>query len=467
MKYITLSLFLLFSALNCLAQNKAIDSLYKDLSQRKADTSQAITLYKLSYQYLDYKPDSAMLLARQSYALSKKHRFLKGESKSLSMVASAYHALHNYPKAIETYIEQIKIEEKRQEPESIGNAYLSIALVYNSEREFKKALSYALKAESLAIEKKLSALLLYAKLNIGDIYEKDNQLGLAMIYANKAYELSVIQKKDELTGVALTNLGNVYFKQMSPEKASSYYKRSIPFLQAAEDYNNLSECYIGLAKVNKRIGRTDSAIFYAKLAYNLASENEFMAKSIDASRLLVTFYKSQAKIDSAFSYQEVMVKLTDSIDNKERAKQVQSITIAEDIRQREIIETREKEAEERKQKLQLLAIGVLIPIFFFISVFLSRRKVNKRVIEFSGVISLLMFFEYLTLFIHPFVAEKSHHSPIIEIVVFVIIASLLTPAHHKIEHWLINRLSKIREQRLQLRQKQIDDLLAKENNEAS
>lgn len=458
---------MLFCALNCFTQNRAIDSLYKDLASKKADTNKAITLYKLSYQYLDYKPDSAMILARQSYVLSKKYRFLKGESKSLSMIASAYHALHNYPKAIENYIAQIKIEEKRQEPEGIGNAYLSIALVYNSEKEFKKALSYAKKAESLAVEKKLSALLLYSKLNIGDIYEKDNQLALAMVYANKAYELSVLQNKEELTGIALTNLGNIYFKQMVPAIALSYYKRSIPFLQAAEDYNNLSECYIGLAKVNQQLGRIDSAIFFAKQSYKLASENEFMAKSIDASRLLVTFYKTQAKIDSAFSYQEIMVKLTDSIDNKERAKQVQSITIAEDIRQREIIETREKEAEERKQKLQLLAIGVLIPIFFFISVFLSRRKVNKRVIEFSGVISLLMFFEYLTLFIHPFVAEKSHHSPLIEIVVFVIIASLITPAHHKIEHWLINKLSKIREQRLQIRQKQIDDLLAKENNEVS
>lgn len=458
MKYIAFYFLLFFSISNTFAQKRAIDSLYKELSLKKADTSKAIILYKLSYQYLDYKPDSAMLLARQSYILSKRHRFLKGESWSLSMIASAYHTLHNYPKAIAYYIEQIKIEEKRLKPENIGNAYLSIALVYSSEKEVKKALFYALKADSLARVNNFPDLLLYSKLNIGDIYEKDNQLRLAMIYTYKAYELSVLQKKDPLRGIALTNLGNIYIKHAEFEKASKYYKNSIQFLQAAEDYNNLSECYIGLAKINKQKGRIDSAIFFAKQSYKLANGNEFMAKAIGASKLLVSLYKSQALIDSAFAYQETMLKLTDSIDSKERAKQVQSITIAEEIRQKEIIETREKEAEERKQKLQLLAIGVLIPIFFFVSVFLSKRQVNKKVIEFSGVISLLMFFEYLTLFIHPFVAEKSHHSPFIEIVVFVIIASLLTPAHHKIEHWLINKLTKIREQRLQMRQNQIDDL---------
>lgn len=467
MKYLALSLLLIFSTFTSFAQRSVIDSLYKIFTAEKTDTGKAVFLNKISFRYLDYKPDSAMLLARQSYKLAKRHQFLKGESGALNIIASAYHALHNSPKAIHYYIEQIKVEEKRLKIENIGNAYLSIALVYSSEKEVKKSLTYALKADSLARVHNFPDLLLYSKLNIGDIYEKDNQLRLAMIYTYKAYELTVLQKRDELRGVALTNLGNIYIKRSAFDKASSYYKNSIPFLKAAEDYNNLSECYIGLAKVNNEMGRLDSAIFYAKQSYRLASGNEFMAKAIVASRLLVNYYKSQQKIDSAFSYQEIMVNLTDSIDTKERAKQVQSITIAEEIRQKEIIETREKEAEDRKQKLQLLAIGVLIPIFFFVSIFLSRRKVNKRVIEFSGVISLLMFFEYLTLFIHPFVAEKSHHSPLIEIVVFVIIASLLTPAHHKIEHWLINKLSKIREQRIQMRQKQLEELKANEDENVS
>jgi len=461
MKHIALTFALLFLVFTASAQKRVIDSLKRELSFKKADSSKAIALYTLSYYYLDYKPDSAMLLARQSYDLSKKNKFLRGESWALNSIASAFHALHNYPKAIEYYIEQIKVEEKREVPENIGNAYLSIALVYSSEKEVGKALYYALKADSIAKANKLPELKLFSKLNIGDIYEKANQLSSAMVYTHQAYELSILQKKDQLTGIALNNLGNIYNKRADYIKASSYYEQCIPFLQAAEDFNNLSECYIGLARTKKETGKIDSAIWYAKLAYDIATKNEFLAKAVDASVLLVKLYKNRANIDSAFAYQEIMVNLTDSIDSKERAKQVQSMTIAEDTRQKEISEAKEKEVEERKQKLQLLAIGVFIPIFFFISVFLSRKKVNKKIIEFSGILSLLMLFEYLTLFIHPFVAEKSHHSPFIEIVVFVIIASLLTPAHHKIEHWLIDKLSKMRAHHLQMRQKYDNDKLDK------
>jgi len=464
MKLIALVYIVLFTAFTTFAQKNVIDSLYKDLSYKKTDTDKAITLYNLSYYYRNFKPDSAMFLAREAYNLSKKNKFLRGESWALSSMANAFHALHNYPKAIEYFIEQLKIEEKRGILENIGSTYLSMALVYNSEKEVKKALYYAFKADSIAKSNKLPELALFAKLNIGDIYEKADELSAAMVYTHNAYELSLLQKNNQITGVALNNLGNIYIKRTDYQKAYDYYKKSIPFLQEGEDYNNLAECYVGIAKTFKGRGKTDSAIVYAKKAYKLASDNEFFAKAVDASAFLSVVYKNQSKIDSAFFYQEIMIRLTDSLDNKERAKEVQSITIAEELRQKEIIETHEKEMEERRQKLQLLAIGILIPIFFFISIFLSRRKVNKKVITFSGIISLLMLFEYLTLFIHPFVAEKSHHSPLIEIVVFVIIAALLTPTHHKVEHWLIGKLSKIREHHLQMRQQAIDEAKKDEQN---
>lgn len=458
MKFIALTCTLLFLAFTTFAQKKVIDSLYKDLRFKKTDTDKAVTLYNLSYYYQNFKPDSAMFLAKEAYNLSKRNKFLRGESWALSSMANAFHALHNYPKAIEYFIEQLKIEEKRGIPENIGSTYLSMALVYNSEKEVKKALFYAFKADSIAKFNKLPELALFAKLNIGDIYEKANQLSSAMVYSHNAYELSLLQKNDQITGVALNNLGNIYIKRSDYGKAYGYYKKSVPYLQGSEDFNNLAECYVGIAKVFNKQGKPDSAIFYAKQAYKLANDNEFFAKAVDASSFLSKVYKSQSNIDSAFAYQSIMITLTDSIDNKERAKEVQSITIAEELRQKEIVEAHEKEMEDRRQKLQLLAIGILIPIFFFISIFLSRRKVNKKVIEFSGIISLLMLFEYLTLFIHPFVAEKSHHSPFIEIIVFVIIAALLTPTHHKVEHWLIGKLSKIREHHLQMRQKVIDEL---------
>jgi predicted lipase len=54
-----------------------------------------------------------------------------------------------------------------------------------------------------------------------------------------------------------------------------------------------------------------------------------------------------------------------------------------------------------------------------------------------------LLFEYITLFIHPFVAEITHHSPFLEIIIFVCIGALVVPAHHRIEHWFIKKLTNI------------------------
>jgi hypothetical protein len=43
--------------------------------------------------------------------------------------------------------------------------------------------------------------------------------------------------------------------------------------------------------------------------------------------------------------------------------------------------------------------------------------------------------------LHPIVLELTHHTPILELLVFVSIAAFLIPAHHRIEHWLIEKLT--------------------------
>ena len=114
-----------------------------------------------------------------------------------------------------------------------------------------------------------------------------------------------------------------------------------------------------------------------------------------------------------------MITLNDSIHSIEKIKQLESMSMQERIRQQKRAAMIQKEKEENGQRLQLLAIGILIPILFFFSIFISRRKVHRKLIQFCGVLSLLLLFEYITLFMHPFVAELTNHSPAIEIVIFV------------------------------------------------
>ena len=155
---------------------------------------------------------------------------------------------------------------------------------------------------------------------------------------------------------------------------------------------------------------------------------------------LTNFFDANHKTDSAYFYLKLKHRLSDSIESKGRVKAMQGLTINEEIRQIELAEKLEKEKEERAEQMQLILIGLFIPELFFITVILTQIKIHIRLIRFLGIISLLFFFEYLTLLLHPIIIEIAHHKPFWEILILVLLAAVIIPIHHKVEHFVIERL---------------------------
>ena len=139
------------------------------------------------------------------------------------------------------------------------------------------------------------------------------------------------------------------------------------------------------------------------------------------------------------------MQLKDLVKGQEKIKAAVILSINEKLRQQEIAEQKIRDKEARYQQLQLLIIAICIPMLFLITLLVSRKKIHRRLITFMGIISLLFLFEFLTLLMHPMVANFTHHIPILELLIFVSIAALLVPAHHRLEHVLINKLTKRKE----------------------
>jgi hypothetical protein len=58
-----------------------------------------------------------------------------------------------------------------------------------------------------------------------------------------------------------------------------------------------------------------------------------------------------------------------------------------------------------------------------------------------GLLGLLLLFEFISLFIHPHIADYTNHSPILMLLILVAIAALLVPAHHRLQKFVINKLA--------------------------
>jgi tetratricopeptide (TPR) repeat protein len=445
MKRILFTFGLLLQVLLQFAQNREIDSLKRILKAEKTDSGKAEILNDLSYAYGDSRPDSSLLLAQQVYFISKNIKYIKGELKGLGQMAAAYKSLGNFPKSLEYYIEKLKLDEANGSLSSLTFTYLSIASLYDDTKEFDKGLYFAKKAESIINENKpetkLQTYAPYVLLDLGDIYEKKNILDSAIMYTSKCLSISRLSGDTLLVGTALNNLGNIYYKSGNYTEALKYYYESIPYELSSGNYSTYVESTLGMAKVYTQTGRMDSAFWYGKKSFDISNSNQFTVRALKASVFLSGLYKQSKNIDSAFAYQEIVTALKDSIESSEKIRELQNIGTAEQLRQAELEQQKLEQIKDREEKLQLLVIGIMIPIFFLISVVISRRKVHKKLIEFTGIVSVLLFFEYITLLLHPFIAEKSHHSPVIEIIIFVCIAAILTPLHHKIQHWLVTKLA--------------------------
>ncbi|WP_153798708.1 tetratricopeptide repeat protein [Foetidibacter luteolus] len=440
-------IFLLLVALvlfcgNLPGQKRKVDSLHARLAAEKIDSNRVTLMWLMADAANMYDPDTSLQLAQKALFLAQQIRFIEGESRSLGVLAVAFRQIGDYQKALQYFFQKLQLEEKRESPRNLASVLINIGILYVYLEQYNEAVLYYKRADSVINQFNVNDLEYYINNNLGDVYERLNQDDSAFARFTKAVQIAGKINDDDLKGTSITGLGHIYLKQKKINEASQAYRQALVYLEASNDDDLVCEASLGMARLYEGLAMKDSARYYAMQSFRLARTARFESRELDAAQFLANHYKNSGVIDSAFAYFQEAQALKDSIHSKDKIRALQVISSNEHLRQNEIAENKRKAAEERRQQMQLLVIGIFIPVLFLLTLFLNRIKVNRGFIKFLGVLSLLMFFEYLLLLLHPRVVEFTHHTPVYEILIFVAIASVLVPAHHRIEHWLINRLTK-------------------------
>ena len=445
MRPVLFLLFLLNYTFCGFAQVSKIDSLSKLLAKENADSNRVTLLWRLAEQYQSFKPDTSLQLAQQALLLAQRIKFTEGESRSLALLATSQYLLGNYPKALNNYMQKLKIEEKRSSPRNYASALSNIGLMYILLGEYKNALSYLYRADSTveAVGATTKEELKYSiTVNIGEAYYRMNLPDSAGLYFKEALALAV-QTGDKFSlGASMLGEANVLALKQNNQEALQYYYPSFTYLNDGLNNEMLCEVSLGMAKVYEKLSQKDSAAFFGNMSFSIAKKDGFLSRQLDAAYFLSQHFKKLNIYDSAFTYIEQTVDLKDSIKGQEKTKEAMIVSNNEQLRQAELAEQKLREKEIRFQQLQLLVIAICIPIFFLLTLFVSRIKIHVNILRFMGIISLLLLFEYLTLLLHPVVADLTHHIPVLELLIFVCIAAGLIPLHHRLEHLLIAKLTK-------------------------
>jgi tetratricopeptide (TPR) repeat protein len=437
---------------HALSQSVNTDSLFRSLSESIPDTNKVLTLCRISNAYFHSTHDTSKKYADEALELAKYIHYRLGEAKALTLIGNLYTNEGKFAKALKIHLQVLQISEELDNPVMTAASYNNIALIYETQHDYRNALENYLKAkiiyEQLAKDKnttpenikKVNNYLITTILNVGSDYEQMNLLDSALYYQNEAYEFA-IRFKDDHQGLILANLGSIYFKLGEYGLSESNYRAALPHLQSLDDKYSIADALQGIASVFAKHKQTDSSLAYAftSLSYAKSASN---AKAISNATLLIAqAYESKQKIDSAYYYYKMSVATRDSMFNDEVVREIQSMNLIEQIRQKDKAEALLAEKQTRNKNLQMMSIALFIVTFFGILSIWSKRRVNQKSLKYLGLLGLLLVFEFITYLLHPFISKISSNIPALIVFASVLLASALLPLHHRLEKWVEKELA--------------------------
>jgi tetratricopeptide (TPR) repeat protein len=422
------------------AQNRIADSLERLIGQSKEDTNEIFLLRSLGYAFVFSHPDSSYYYTNLGLQLAQKLQDLKEESRCLGLIGSTISSMGNFPEALRISLKSLELAEKSNDPIAIESSFNNLGADYYFQKDYGIAMEYFVKSLTVARTIKDEEIITLSFENIGDVYLKMNKLDSALLYSTMAYQKSK-DRKDEFGMVdELNNLGDIYFKLNKMILSLEYYRLALAYATFLDDKEDICKSTFGIASIYQKQNKNDSALVYGYRSLEAATGSYFNGRQLEASNLIAAVYESQSNTDSAFKYLKLTIAHKDSLFSQEKSKTLQTMTYSENIRQEELANQKKKAAEDKVRNLQLLAIGVFIPIFFLFVLFLSRTKVKPRVVEFLGIVSLLLFFEFITDLVYPYISNWTNENPVWEMSILVVLAAFLEPLNHRLEHWVKAKL---------------------------
>ena len=432
-----ISLFLFLS----LSAQQGVKNLQQLLINAKADTTRINLMNRIAGSYAESRPDLTFKYGHDALALSGKANYTIGKVEAIRNIGIAFLGTGDFSKALEYALDALKRSEALGEKKLIAACLIAIGVVYSAQGDHQLALPYSLKANAIYEDLNTDVDLAGSLLNTGNAYYNLNRLDSGRIFLNRSLEISLRMKDDVNVGAVYLNLGLIHSKMKEYDLAMAYYKQAIPAFVADNNHLFLYSTYYFLSLSFDSTRHYDSALYYSRLSLahiNMMSSPVHLA---EITKQLSSLFKKRGLLDSAFIYQGMAISAKDSLTSREKEMKIKTLTFNEQLRQMQIAEQKSRDAAARRRTLELAAIAIFIPLFFFFVLLLARKKVKPRTVEFLGVLCLLFVFEFVVLFVHPYIGHWTHESPVWMLLILVAIATVLVPLHHRSEIWMKNKLT--------------------------
>ena len=450
MKKIFLLLICFSLICHCYAQNTHADSLLVEMGKAKNDSIRVRLMNTIIYKTPDMSQQNRIDYSKKILNLAKSNNDKILEAIITAEIGYILAINGNSLEGAELCFRALEMAERVNSKLALGIIYQDLAVCYIDDTVRSiKFIHKAIPNSSAAGEYSNYTASLGT---LARFYSTEQYKDSALYYAQRAYEVALAHNVEENLPSTLATLAEINYTFYHNKGLAFEYARSALHTSLGK---KIPDLYIRstskLADLFLKEGQRDSALYYIYLSNPYLKEVRYNVL-LDVYDLFKRYYLN-TNADSALKYFQAYESLKNSTGKLSNIQQKQLLSIKRELDIEAI-------SAERQQNIQyaLIVLGIIILISLYL--LLSRSFItNTKLIEFFGVITLLIVFEFLNLLLHPFLERVTHHSPILMLLALVCIAALLVPLHHKVEKWATHKLvEKNKQVRLANAKKTIEEL---------
>lgn len=361
-------------------------------------------------------------------------------------LSSFYSRIEEYDRAIDYYTlayhELDKMNDKRIpyqrciDVNALGN-------LFAAKKNHELAISYYERSIRMADSLKFSTLKVPGYISLLNQYLRMDQPLKAKAYLDSPDGQALQQYLSQLGmgGVIDQAYAYVFTELNLLDSARVRYARALPYFEQTMSGNNRLGFYLEMGHFHKKAGETGKAIEYYQKAKEGGDKNGVLEISKKAAQQLDSLYLQKGDYKQASIYGGIYYQYKDSIEKLNKEKELAQVEAADEQLRQERIQREKEEQERRKNNIQYMAITMGIVVLFVALVVLGMFKVPAGLIRAIGFFVFLMLFEFIFLVFKKNIHAITHGEPWKDLAFMIMLAALLVPLHHWMEHKVLHYLT--------------------------
>jgi len=293
------SLLMCWFTMNSQTQKDSLKNIWNNTTISDSLRFKAIKDYYYKNTYA--KPDAVITLTKYHYQLGKEKGVVKEMASALNERSYAHYIKGDLNRSIEVLKQSISLFEKINDTKNLVVIQSNLGSIYKEQKDYLKAFNSFNSSLKIIRDFKLKTSEARILAQIGDIYNTLDELDLAMEYFDKSLTICVASKitKQNQIGTIFLKKAEIYYKKQQYNQALEYSNKAIIEFNDTNNKNALSNCYMLLAKANKKLFKKDLALTYTDKAlainYELDNNSKIIETQILKSYLLLDTKPAQAR----------------------------------------------------------------------------------------------------------------------------------------------------------------------------